>query len=63
MNLKGIIDTDHGQDYFWTVCGTVTAVVVGFAIVFGFRDKLNELVWEERSYSRPDIRGRGLLRR
>lgn len=62
MNLKGIVDIDRGQDYFWTMCGIVTAVVVGFTIVFGFRDNLNKLVWEEKSYSRPDIRRRGLLR-
>ncbi|KAL9045450.1 MAG: hypothetical protein Q9214_001504 [Letrouitia sp. 1 TL-2023] len=63
MNLKGVIDTDRGQDYFWTICGTVTATVVAFTIVVGFRTRLYNLVWEERNYSRPDIRRRGLLRR
>lgn len=63
MNLRGVIDTDHGQDYFWTICGTVTATVVVVTIVVGFRTRLYNLVWEERNYSRPDIRRRGLLRR
>lgn len=41
MNLKGIADTGRTERYFWTVCGSVTAFVVGLTIIFGFKERLH----------------------
>ncbi|KAL8807654.1 MAG: hypothetical protein Q9200_004590 [Gallowayella weberi] len=41
MNLKGVVDTDRTERFFWTVCGTVT-------VLFGFKERLYRRFWEER---------------
>ena len=41
MNIRGISDTDKTERYFWAVCGTVTALVVGLTIIFGFKERLD----------------------
>ena len=40
MNLQGIVATQKTERYFWTVCGTSTAIIVGITILFGFKERL-----------------------
>ena len=40
MNIQGIVDTQKTERYFWTVCGTSTAIIVGLTVLFGFKERL-----------------------
>ena len=40
MNIQGIVDTRRTERYFWTVCGTSTAIIVGLTVLFGFKERL-----------------------
>ncbi|KAL8690707.1 MAG: hypothetical protein Q9218_003905 [Villophora microphyllina] len=48
MNLKGIVDTDRSERYFWAVCGTTTVCVVSATIIFGFKERLYRWLWTSR---------------
>ena len=52
MNLKGIGDTSKHEEYFWRVCGSSTLGIVILVMIFGFRKRLHDLIWTNRSYSR-----------
>jgi Mg2+ and Co2+ transporter CorA len=52
MNLQGIIDTQRTERYFWGVCGTLTALIVSFTVIFGFKDCLYGWLWADREYGR-----------
>ena len=52
MNLKGVIDTDRTERYFWAVSGSVTVCVVSLTILFGFRHRLVTWIWEDRDFGR-----------
>ncbi|KAI4148954.1 MAG: hypothetical protein L6R39_002652 [Caloplaca ligustica] len=56
MNLKGVIDTDRTERYFWAVCGTVTVCVVSMTILFGFKNRLYACIWEDREYMKRTVR-------
>ncbi|KAL8995068.1 MAG: hypothetical protein Q9169_005137 [Polycauliona sp. 2 TL-2023] len=40
MNLQGVADTDKSERYFWAVCGTSTALIVGLTVLFGFKERV-----------------------
>ena len=55
MNLKDIANTQHTQSYFWVVCGTSTAIIIGLTLLFGFQSRIHNAIWINRQWSRsPD---------
>ncbi|KAL8722755.1 MAG: hypothetical protein Q9225_000816 [Loekoesia sp. 1 TL-2023] len=55
MNLKGVIDTDRTERYFWAVCGSVTVCVVSLTVLFGFKNRLYACIWEDREFMKRHI--------
>ncbi|KAL8706622.1 MAG: hypothetical protein Q9201_000369 [Fulgogasparrea decipioides] len=53
MNLGGIADTDKRETYFWKVCGSTTLMIVIMTLLFGFKRRLHDVIWTNRSYSKP----------
>lgn len=60
MNLKGVIDTDRTERYFWAVCGSVTIFVVSMTVVFGFQNRLHAWIWDDRKLAKRKARDQGL---
>ncbi|KAL8917002.1 MAG: hypothetical protein Q9208_008220 [Pyrenodesmia sp. 3 TL-2023] len=56
MNLKGVVDTDKTERYFWAVCGTVTICIVSLTVIFGFKNRLYAWIWENREFVNQRIR-------
>ncbi|KAL8681596.1 MAG: hypothetical protein Q9224_006841 [Gallowayella concinna] len=56
MNLKGVVDTNRTERFFWAVCGTVTVCVVGFTVLFGFKERLYRWFWEDRAFVKERAR-------
>ena len=34
-------NTNKTERYFWAVCGTSTAAIVGIAVLFGFKEQVS----------------------
>lgn len=45
MNVRGIVDTDKTERYFWAVCGSTTILIVSATIIFGFKERLSRWLW------------------
>lgn len=60
MNLKGVIDTDKTERYFWAVCGSVTVLVVSMTVLFGFKNRLHAWIWDDREFTKRKARGQSL---
>ena len=60
MNLKGVIDTDRTERYFWAVCGSVTVFVVSMTVLFGFKNRLHAWIWDDREFAKRKARGQSL---
>ncbi|KAL8727002.1 MAG: hypothetical protein Q9181_005859 [Wetmoreana brouardii] len=56
MNLDGIADTEKREPYFWKVCGSTTLIIVVLTLLFGFKRRLHDAIWTNRSYSNPNPR-------
>ena len=57
MNLVDIRDIEHSQRFFWAVCGTATVAIIGFTLVFGFKESLQSLVWKNTRWDRELMEG------
>ena len=44
MNLNGVIDTSKSERYFWSVCGSVAALIVLFVTLGAFRHSLRRML-------------------
>ncbi|KAF2398200.1 hypothetical protein EJ06DRAFT_127188 [Trichodelitschia bisporula] len=44
MNLKGIQNSEHGQEWFWKLCGTIAFVIILFSMMYAFRDRLRQRI-------------------
>ena len=53
MNFKDGHSLLDGEDYFWGVCGSVTAVIVISTLVYGFKDRLYGWIWNDRRSTLP----------
>lgn len=42
MNLKGIIDTDRTETYYWRVCGSVAFGIVLLVCLYAFRYRIRQ---------------------
>ncbi|KAH5379501.1 hypothetical protein HBI49_018820 [Parastagonospora nodorum] len=49
MNLKGIIDTDKTQEYYWKVCGSVAFGIVLLVCIYAFRYRIRQSLSRYRS--------------
>ena len=58
MNLKGIIDTNRSERYFWELCGTVGLLIVLSVSAYAFRHAVLQvanlrrmpILWRSRRY-------------
>ena len=50
MNLKGVINTQKTERFFWAVCGSVTVCVVLLTVLFGFKDKLSARLRRDQTF-------------
>lgn len=50
MNLRGVVQTDRTERYFWAVCGSVTVCIVSLTVLFGFKNRLYAWIWEDREF-------------
>jgi Mg2+ and Co2+ transporter CorA len=51
MNLKGIVDTDKTEEYYWKVCGSVAFSVVLLVCLYAFRFRIRQSFWGYRTKS------------
>ncbi|KAI0569514.1 CorA Mg2+ and Co2+ transporter [Pyrenophora tritici-repentis] len=49
MNLKGIIDTDRTEEYYWKVYGSVAFGIVLLVCLYAFRWRIWQRVWRWRT--------------
>ncbi|KAE8864905.1 hypothetical protein PTNB73_05793 [Pyrenophora teres f. teres] len=49
MNLKGIIDTDKSEEYYWKVFGSVAFGIVLLVCLYAFRWRIRQRVWRWRT--------------
>ncbi|MCJ1460254.1 hypothetical protein MMC28_010633 [Mycoblastus sanguinarius] len=52
MNLKGVVDTNKNERYFWTLCGSTTALILLLTLLFGFRKHLRDVLWSDQTFTR-----------
>ncbi|KAH7116219.1 hypothetical protein B0J11DRAFT_510559 [Dendryphion nanum] len=45
MNFQTIRDTNRSEGYFWSVCGSITFIIVLSTLIWVFRSKLRVYVW------------------
>ena len=48
MNIQGIANGDKTQRYFWAVCGTSTALIVGLTVLYGFKERVQTRFFSNR---------------
>ena len=53
MNLKGIINTDRTEEYYWKVCGSVAFGIVLLVCLYAFRYRIRQKFWTYRA--RKDV--------
>ena len=49
MNLKGIIDTERTEQYYWKACGSVAFGIVLLVCLYAFRWRIKQKVWRWRT--------------
>lgn len=47
MNLKGVINTDRGEGYFWAVCGSIGLFLLLFILPIAFRHEIRHILRKE----------------
>ncbi|KAL8784653.1 MAG: hypothetical protein Q9195_008956 [Heterodermia aff. obscurata] len=52
MNIQGIANSDKTQRYFWAVCGTSTALIVGLTVLYGFKERVQTRFFRNRKKAR-----------
>lgn len=44
MNLKGVMNTDRTEEYFWKVCGSISVAIVLITCMYAFRYKVQQRI-------------------
>lgn len=47
MNLKGVINTEHSEGYFWAVCGSIGLFLLIFILPIAFRHEIRHVLRKE----------------